>query len=261
MPGWRDLARYSALSACLVGFFWGMFSALRHTSVLNTATIYTLTPVITAAVFGRLAEGKAERSGADRPAVRHDRRDLGDLSWRPGGADFAQVRARRWDFFRGHNCDGFLCSARQGSSSWRADGSNDVLDSGDRRSLAAHAVSTTFVRRRVGAQYRVWSTPVSPTWRYLRRLSHSFAIQWSTTVIGPTKVMSYTYLNPALVLLIGLALGPSGPTGRNISGICPYCRCDVRGCSGPGQRGGRGRGAGLTISGSRGGMSSAKPPA
>lgn len=34
-----------------------------------------------------------------------------------------------------------------------------------------------------------------------------FAFQWSTAQIGPTSVVSYTFLNPALVLLIGLPFG------------------------------------------------------
>ena len=38
-----------------------------------------------------------------------------------------------------------------------------------------------------------------------------FIIQWSSVVIGPTKTVSYTYLNPVFVLLIGLALGESLP--------------------------------------------------
>lgn len=61
-PGWRDLGRYSMISACLVGFFWGMFAALRYTSVLNTATIFTLTPAITAAVSAILLRERLGRA-------------------------------------------------------------------------------------------------------------------------------------------------------------------------------------------------------
>ena len=46
-----------------------------------------------------------------------------------------------------------------------------------------------------------------------------FVIQWSATVIGPTKVMSYTYLNPALVLVIGLALGETLPPLATYPGL------------------------------------------
>jgi drug/metabolite transporter (DMT)-like permease len=64
LPGWRDFLRYAAISAFLVGFFWGMFAALRYTSALNTGTIFTLTPAIAAAVsylFLRERLGRAAR--------------------------------------------------------------------------------------------------------------------------------------------------------------------------------------------------------
>ncbi|MCP3998306.1 MAG: EamA family transporter, partial [bacterium] len=38
-----------------------------------------------------------------------------------------------------------------------------------------------------------------------------FLFQYCTVRIGPTRVMSYTYLNPALVLVTGLLLGESAP--------------------------------------------------
>ena len=62
LPRLRDLARYGALSACLVVFFWSMFTALRHTSALNTATIFSLTPVLTAAVSAVLLKEKLSAS-------------------------------------------------------------------------------------------------------------------------------------------------------------------------------------------------------
>lgn len=210
MPGWRDLARYSALSACLVGFFWGMFSALRHTSVLNTATIYTLTPVITAAVSAVLLKEKL--SGAARIAL-----------------PFGMIGAI-WVIFRGDPAA--LISLRLGL--------------GDGIFFAATIAMGFYVplvkvlhRGEPMAQMTFWTLATGALWLLMLsapRLSGVewdavpgvvyagiaylavfttvvtfFAIQWSTTVIGPTKVMSYTYLNPALVLLIGLALGQAAP--------------------------------------------------
>ena len=46
-----------------------------------------------------------------------------------------------------------------------------------------------------------------------------FIFQWGATVIGPTKVMSYTYFNPALVLGIGLALGQEPPPLATYPGL------------------------------------------
>ena len=62
LPSLGDLARYEFLSACLVGFFWGMFAASRYTSPLNTATIFTLAPVITAVLSAVLLKEKLGRA-------------------------------------------------------------------------------------------------------------------------------------------------------------------------------------------------------
>jgi drug/metabolite transporter (DMT)-like permease len=54
-----------------------------------------------------------------------------------------------------------------------------------------------------------------------------FAIQWSSTVIGPTKAVSYTYLNPILVLIMGMALGEGDPPGRALSWLLADRRRDL----------------------------------
>ena len=46
-----------------------------------------------------------------------------------------------------------------------------------------------------------------------------FVFQWSATVIGPTKVMSFTYLNPALVVFLGAALGGELPPPAIFPGL------------------------------------------
>ncbi|MBT4043935.1 MAG: hypothetical protein HOF11_10570, partial [Rhodospirillaceae bacterium] len=46
-----------------------------------------------------------------------------------------------------------------------------------------------------------------------------FITQASATVIGPTKVMSFTYLNPPLVLLIGLGFGDHLPPMATYPGL------------------------------------------
>ena len=62
LPSIRHMARYSILSACLVGFFWAMFTALQTTSALNTATIFALTPVITAGVSALLLKERLNKA-------------------------------------------------------------------------------------------------------------------------------------------------------------------------------------------------------
>ena len=46
-----------------------------------------------------------------------------------------------------------------------------------------------------------------------------FIFQASTAVIGPTRVLSYTYLNPAFVLLIGLGFGDPLPPLATYPGL------------------------------------------
>lgn len=63
IPKPRDFFRYSLISVTLVGFFWLMFIALRSTSPLNTAVIFTIVPGISG-IYSRLFLG--ERLGRQR---------------------------------------------------------------------------------------------------------------------------------------------------------------------------------------------------
>ncbi|MDE0387806.1 MAG: hypothetical protein OXI75_03810, partial [Rhodospirillales bacterium] len=47
----------------------------------------------------------------------------------------------------------------------------------------------------------------------------SFLMQWGTIRIGPTRVQSYSYILPALVLLIDWALGKGLPSMLTIPGV------------------------------------------
>ena len=51
-----------------------------------------------------------------------------------------------------------------------------------------------------------------------------FLTQYAVTYLGPTRVAAYSYLYPALVLMIDLALGHGLPPLRVIPG-CPGCAC------------------------------------
>ncbi len=205
IPGWRDLLRYGVLSACLVGFFWGMFSALRLTSVLNTAAIFALTPAITAVVSAILLRerlGRAARIAlpvgmvgsvwvvfrGDPAALISLKLGLGDgiffaatlamgvygplVKYLHRGEPMAQMTF--WTLATGAFWLLILSAPRLSGVEWSA------VPIGVYGGIAYLAVFTTLVT--------------------------FFVVQWSATVIGPTKVMSYTYLNPALVLVIGLVV-------------------------------------------------------
>ncbi|QAR32502.1 DMT family transporter [Geovibrio thiophilus] len=51
VPSPSDLARYFAISASMIFYFWAMFEALRYTTPLNTAITYTVVPLFSA-VYG-----------------------------------------------------------------------------------------------------------------------------------------------------------------------------------------------------------------
>ncbi len=218
MPGWRDLARYSAISAFLVGFFWGMFEALRFTSALNTGTIFTLTPAIAAAVSFVILR---ERLGAAaRLAL-------------PVGMVGAV-----WVIFRGD---------------WQALlalelGKGDVIFFAATVSMGVYMPLVKFLHRgEPMARMTFWTLVTGSGWLLLLSLSRLGSVVWtdvplptyggiaylavfttlitffifqaSTAVIGPTKVLSYTYLNPAFVLLIGLGFGEALPPLATYPGL------------------------------------------
>ena len=218
MPGLRDLARYGVLSACLVGFFWGMFAALRHTSALNTATIFALTPVITAAISAVLLKERLAgaawialpvgMTGAIWVIFRGDPAALVSLKLGPGDGIFLaatialgiygplvrylhrgepMAQMTFWTLATGAFWLLLLSAPRLSGVEW------DAVPLAVYGGIAYLAVFTTLVT--------------------------FFAIQWSATVIGPTKVMSYTFLNPALVLLIGLASGQENPPLATFPGL------------------------------------------
>jgi drug/metabolite transporter (DMT)-like permease len=217
-PSWRDLARYSVISACLVGFFWGMFAALRFTSVLNTATIFTLTPAITAAVSAVLLRerlGRAARValpvgmvGALWVIFRGDMGALLAMDLGQGDAIFLaaciamgcytpllkllhrgepMARVTFWTLVTGAGWLFLLSPGRLGAVGWTT---VPVAVYGGIAYLAVFTTLITF-----------------------------FIFQRSVAVIGPTRVMSYSYLNPVLVLLIGLGFGEPLPALATYPGL------------------------------------------
>ena len=210
MPTFRDLVRYAILSACLVGFFWGMFAALRLTSVLNTATIFSLTPAITAGVATVLLKEKLNSAskialgtgivGAVWVIFRGDPYAL--LSFDIGMGDGI--------FFMGTIALGFYGPLVK------------YLHRGEPMAqitfwtLVFGAVWLLFLSAPRLSEV-VWSAVPITVYGGIAYLSvfttmfTFFVFQWSATVIGPTKVMSYTYLNPVLAVAIGVALGQEVP--------------------------------------------------
>lgn len=217
-PGLKSLGRYATVSAALVCFFWGMFEALRHTSTLNTATIFTLTPIIAATVsYFLLGErlGHTKKLalivglvGALWVIFRGDPAAALQLDFNRGDLIFLAATAamgfygplvRRlhrgepmaimtfWTLVTGAVWLSIIASLRLPTIDWTA------IPQGVWIGLGYMAVFTTLIT--------------------------FFIFQWAMSVIGPTKVMSYTYTNPALVVLINLLLGAGAPPAMTWPGI------------------------------------------
>ncbi|MEM7668779.1 MAG: DMT family transporter [Pseudomonadota bacterium] len=210
VPSGRDLVRYGVLGLLLVTFFWCMFASLRLTTPLNTAAIFALMPIMTA---GLAAVVLREKLGVpSRIAL-------------PVGATGAV-----WVVFRGDLSA--LMSLQIGA--------------GDATFLAgtlALAVYSTLVkvlhRGEPMARMTFWTLTAGAGWLFVLSLPSLvtiqwaevparvfagvaylsvfttivtfFVFQWSTNRIGPTRVVSYTFLNPAIVLVLGLAFGGEVP--------------------------------------------------
>lgn len=209
-PSMLDLMRYAILSACLIGFFWGMFTALRTTSAINTAAIFALTPIISAGVSTILLKEKLNKLskialpigliGAVWVIFRGDLSAM--LSLKLVGGDGI--------FFLGTIAMGFygplVKLLHRGEpmaqmTFWTLVSGGVWLFMLSAPRFSEVAWSTVPMMVYVGIAYlSVFTTLVT-----------FFIFQWSTTAIGPTKVMSYTYLNPGLVVVIGIVLGHEAP--------------------------------------------------
>lgn len=217
-PSLKDLGRYGLLSACMVGFFWGMFEALRFTSPLNTATIFTLTPLVAAAVSAVLLKER-----------------LKTRSFVALGLGFIGAI---WVIFRGDFSSLIALDLNRGDAIFLA----GTMAMGFYGPLIRH-----LHRGEPMAQMSLWILVTGTGWLFLLALPRLggiewsgvettvylgvlylavfttlitfFVFQWSTMILGATKVMSYTYVNPILVLIIGLLLGHDLPPALTYPGL------------------------------------------
>ncbi|MBT3331037.1 MAG: EamA family transporter [Rhodospirillales bacterium] len=218
LPSIRHMARYSILSACLVGFFWAMFTALQTTSALNTATIFALTPVITAGVSALLLKERLNK--ASRIALPVGIIGAVWVIFRGDPAALLSLNIGLGDgiFFMGTVAMGFY---------------GPLIKHLHRGEPMAQMTFWTLVSGAVWLLFLsaphlfdvVWTAVPMAVYGGIAYLSifttlvTFFVFQWSATVIGPTKVMSYTYLNPALVVFLGAALGGELPPPAIFPGL------------------------------------------
>ena len=218
IPSAKTLAGYALIGGCLVTFFWCMFAALRLTSALNAAALFTVLPCIAALYAAILVR---ERLGGRR---------LVALILGAVGA--------LWVVFRG-DFQLFLGLA---------------FNKGDLIFLAglfAMGLYTPMVQRfnksEPAAVMTFWTMATGAVWLFLLNSFEVFRTDWSavefhvwtgivylavfTTIIsffilqhatlriGSTRAMSYGYLTPAFVVGIEWALGHGLPSAMTLPGV------------------------------------------
>ncbi len=218
VPSRRVFLGYSLLGACLVLFFWAMFAALRQTSALNAASIITLLPLTTFLISF---------------VVLKERLDV--------TARFALVIGligALWVVFRGD------LSALKGFDF----NNGDAVLLGATLVMGVYGTLVKYLHRgEPMAVMTFWTLACGSFWLLLLSIPQLtqmdwtgvpgsvyvgiiylalvgtlitiFSFQWSTAVIGPTKVMSYTYLQPGLVMVVGIPLGQALPPAMTWPGL------------------------------------------
>lgn len=217
-PSFASLLRYGALSGVYVAFFWSMFEGLRYTSALNQGALYTLVPGLTA-VWGAILVG--ERLGGRRLVAlaiglvgalwvvfrgdidRLVALDLnaGDLIFLAGCGGYAVYTPLVRRFYRGEPMAVMTFWTLATGVAWLLAIANRQVWTTD---WAAVGVDVW-----LGIVYlAIFST-----------IGSFYLFQYTSLRIGPTRVVSYNYLTPALVLLVDWGFGKGWPPAMTFPGI------------------------------------------
>ena len=217
-PRWSSLLRYAVIALTVTIFFWCMFESLRYTSALNTSTLFTTVPVISAIIAFFIA---GERLGRYRLAA---------LALGLVGA--------LWIIFRGDPDRLLALDVNKGDGIFLAGcvafGFYGVFikrfDRGEPTAIMTFWIllfSAVFYLAIAGKDLA--ATPWAETglevygWIvYLAVVStviSFFMFQFATPRIGPTRVLAYSYFIPAFVLLVDWAIGRGLPPVMTLPGI------------------------------------------
>ncbi len=212
------LLRYSLISATLVIFFWCMFLSLRYTTALNTSAIFALVPSLSglyAMALNRERLGRARLialfvglTGAVWVIFRGDiglltsmALNRGDLIFFVGCLFMGLYTPLVRLLHRGEPMVQMAFWITVTGTCWL------LLLAGPK--LMVLPFSDISVKVWLGIGYlAVFSTIVS-----------FFLTQYSILFLGPTRVMAYSYLYPALVLILDLLSGGPWPGLQVLPGI------------------------------------------
>ncbi|MEX2616380.1 MAG: DMT family transporter [Alphaproteobacteria bacterium] len=218
IPPARQFAGYAAISACIVTFFWCMFEALRLTSALNTAALFTLLPCISALYAAVLVRERLGRNrltalvigaaGALWVIFRGDVQLLmalafnrGDLIFLGGLCAMGLYTPLVRRFSRNEPAAVMSFWVLATGAGWLLLVNNRAVFETDWAAVAPHVLAGI-------AYLAVFPTIIS-----------FFIVQHATLHFGPTRVMAYGYLTPALVVAIEWATGKGLPDPIILPGI------------------------------------------
>ncbi len=206
----KSFARYGLISAALVVFFWCMFYSLCYTSALNTSAIFTVVPGL-AGIYAMFLN--KERLGKPRLIALF----LGIIGalWILFKGDMALLATFSWNrgdvvFFVGCLFMGLYTPLVR------------LLHRGEPMLLMAFWVmvtGTVWLFLLAGSQlpFIQWAAISAKVWvgiAYLAIFSTIvtfFLTQYAILYLGPTRVMAYSYLYPAFVLVFNPFFGGSWP--------------------------------------------------
>ncbi len=214
----RSFGRYAIISGALVTFFWCMFLSLRYTTAFNTSVLFTSVPALSF-IYSKLLV--REHLGGRKIAAllvcffgalwvifRGDPSLVSGMSWNRGDLIF----------FAGCLAMGLYTPLIK------------RLHRGESMELMTFWVLVTGILwllplagMRLGTVE--WSAVPAATWGWILYLSlfttvvSFYLTQLSIPVIGPTRVMAYSYLYPALVVFIDIAIGKGWPGVIVVPGI------------------------------------------
>ena len=213
-----SLVRYCLISGCLVTFFWCMFFSLRYTTALNTSVLFTLVPALSFIYSAIIVKEQLGRKRVGALLLGF----IGAL-WVIFKGDINLLLALSWNrgdviFFIGCLAMGMYTplikllhreEPMEVMTFW-------ILVTGIVWLLPIGGLELTNVD---------WGSVQAETWGWIIYLAFfttvvSFYLtQFSTPIIGPTRVMAYSYLYPALVLLLDILIGNGWPVLQVFPGL------------------------------------------
>ena len=200
-PGAKRIFQYSLISFCLATFFWSMFEALRYTSALNAGMLYALVPGVSAIFSAILVRERLHRGkilafvlgifGSVWVVFRGDINALLSLDYNRGDLIFfggvflmSLYTPLVKRFHSGEPVPVMTFWIILSGTVWLF-----LFNQGAVWQVGFEEIEFSVI---VGLLYlSVFTTIIS-----------FFLLQYATIQIGPTKVASYSYLNPVAVLIV-----------------------------------------------------------